>query len=84
MGAKTDSLLIGTGVARIWARAASTMVAGARAAAELSGGCFILGIGTNNPAGAAMRGLSYCNPVTYMRISGRDESRCVQCAESAG
>jgi probable F420-dependent oxidoreductase len=33
----------------------------------LSGGRFILGIGTNSPAGAAMRGLSYGKPVTYMR-----------------
>ena len=65
--AKTDSLHIGTGVASIWARTASTMAAGARAAAELSDGRFLLGIGTNNPAGAAMRGLSYGKPVTYMR-----------------
>jgi probable F420-dependent oxidoreductase len=65
--AKTDSLYIGTGVASIWARAASTMAAAARAAAELSGGRFVLGIGTNSPAGAAMRGLSYGKPVTYMR-----------------
>jgi probable F420-dependent oxidoreductase len=65
--AKTDALYVGTGVASIWARAASTMAAGARAAAELSGGRFILGIGSNNPAGAAMRGLSYGKPVTYMR-----------------
>lgn len=43
------------------------MAAGARAAAELSGGRFMLGIGSNNPAGAAMRGLSYGKPVTYMR-----------------
>jgi alkanesulfonate monooxygenase SsuD/methylene tetrahydromethanopterin reductase-like flavin-dependent oxidoreductase (luciferase family) len=43
------------------------MAAGARAAAELSGDRFILGIGSNNPAGAAMRGLSYGKPVTYMR-----------------
>jgi len=62
--AKTDSLYIGTGVASIWPRAASTMAAGARAAAELSGGRFILGIGSNNLAGAAMRGLSYGKPVT--------------------
>jgi alkanesulfonate monooxygenase SsuD/methylene tetrahydromethanopterin reductase-like flavin-dependent oxidoreductase (luciferase family) len=82
--AKTDSLYIGTGVASIWARAASTMAAGARAAAELSGGRFILGIGTNNPAGAAMRGLSYGKPVTYMReylaamkAAAYDEGRCV-------
>lgn len=65
--AQTESLYIGTGVASIWARAASTMAAGARAAAELSGGRFILGIGSNSPTGTAMRGLSYGKPVTYMR-----------------
>jgi len=65
--AKTDSLYVGTGVASIWARAASAMAAAARASAELSSGRFILGIGTNSPAGAAMRGLSYGKPVTYMR-----------------
>jgi probable F420-dependent oxidoreductase len=65
--AKTDSLCIGTGVASIWASRKHDGRAGARAAAELASGRFILGIGTNNPAGAAMRGLSYGKPVTYMR-----------------
>jgi probable F420-dependent oxidoreductase len=65
--AKTNTLVVGTGVASIWARAASTMAAGARTAAELSGGRFILGIGTNNHVSAAMRGLTYDRPVTAMR-----------------
>jgi probable F420-dependent oxidoreductase len=65
--ARTESLVVATGVASVWARAASTMVAGARTAAELSGGRFILGIGTNNHVSAAMRGLAYDRPVTYMR-----------------
>jgi probable F420-dependent oxidoreductase len=65
--ARTDRLYVGTGVASIWARAASTMAAGARAAAELSNGRFILGIGSNNPRVAAMRGLNYGKPVSYMR-----------------
>ena len=65
--ARTESLIVGTGVASIWARAASTMAAGARTAAELSGDRFILGIGTNNHVSAAMRGLSYDRPVTAMR-----------------
>jgi probable F420-dependent oxidoreductase len=63
---KTETLAIGTGVASIWARMASTMSAGANTAAELSGGRFILGIGTNNHVSAAMRGLSYDRPVTSM------------------
>jgi len=66
MLAQTETLIVGTGVASIWARAASTMAAGARTAAELSGDRFILGIGTNNHVSAAMRGLSYERPVTAM------------------
>jgi probable F420-dependent oxidoreductase len=65
--AQTETLVVGTGVASIWARAASTMAAGARTAAELSGDRFILGIGTNNHVSAAMRGLTYERPVTAMR-----------------
>ena len=65
--AKTETLVVGTGIASIWARAASTMTAAARTAAELSGDRFILGIGTNNHVSAAMRGLSYDRPVTAMR-----------------
>jgi probable F420-dependent oxidoreductase len=65
--ARTDTLIVGTGVASIWARAASSMAAGARTSAELSRGRFILGIGTNNQISAAMRGLPYDRPVTYMR-----------------
>jgi probable F420-dependent oxidoreductase len=67
MLAKTETFIVGTGVASIWARSASTMAAGARTAAELSGGRFILGIGTNNHVSAAMRGLTYDRPVTAMR-----------------
>jgi len=67
MLAKTETLIIGTGVASIWARTPSTMAAGARTAAELSGDRFILGIGTNNHVSAAMRGLTYDRPVTAMR-----------------
>jgi len=64
--ALTDTLIVGTGVASIWARAATTMASGARTAAELSGGRFILGVGANNPVSAARRGLSYDKPVTFM------------------
>ena len=64
--ARTEALIVGTGAASIWARAASTMAAGARTAAELSGDRFILGIGTNNHVSAAMRGLTYDRPVATM------------------
>jgi len=65
--ARTDTLIIGTGVASIWARAATTMASAARTAAELSDGRFILGIGANNPVSAARRGLNYDKPVAFMR-----------------
>jgi probable F420-dependent oxidoreductase len=64
--ARTDTLIVGTGVASIWARAATTTACAARTAAELSGGRFILGIGANNPVSAARRGLSYDKPVSFM------------------
>jgi probable F420-dependent oxidoreductase len=59
-------LIVATGVASIWARAATTTASGARTAAELSGDRFILGIGANNPVSAARRGLSYDKPVSFM------------------
>ncbi len=66
-GADRNSRCCDRHVASVWARAASTMAAGARTAAELSGGRFILGIGTNNHVSAAMRGLAYDRPVSFMR-----------------
>jgi probable F420-dependent oxidoreductase len=68
----TTRLIVGSGVASVWARQPSTMACGARGAAELSGGRFILGMGINNKNSAAMRGRTYEKPVEYMReyISG--------------
>jgi probable F420-dependent oxidoreductase len=63
----TSKLIIGSGVASVWARQPSTMACGARGAAELSGGRFILGMGINNKESAAMRGRTYEKPVEYMR-----------------
>jgi alkanesulfonate monooxygenase SsuD/methylene tetrahydromethanopterin reductase-like flavin-dependent oxidoreductase (luciferase family) len=53
----TPRLIVGSGVASVWARQPSTMACGARGAAELSGGRFILGMGINNKESATMRGL---------------------------
>jgi probable F420-dependent oxidoreductase len=63
----TTRLIVGSGVASVWARQPSTMACGARGAAELSGGRFILGMGINNKESAAMRGCAYDKPVEYMR-----------------
>jgi probable F420-dependent oxidoreductase len=63
----TTKLIVGSGVASVWARQPSTMACGARGAAELSGGRFILGMGINNKESAAMRGCTYDKPVEYMR-----------------
>jgi probable F420-dependent oxidoreductase len=63
----TTKLIIGSGVASVWAREPSTMACGARATAELSGNRFILGMGINNEKSAAMRGRKYERPVEYMR-----------------
>ncbi len=65
--ARTERLVVGSGVASIWAREPSQMMAAARTNAELSGGRFVLGLGVNNPASAAMRGLRYDRPVAAMR-----------------
>jgi probable F420-dependent oxidoreductase len=62
----TTRLIVGSGVASVWARQPSTMACGARSAAELSGGRFILGMGINNKESAAMRGGAYAKPLEYM------------------
>jgi probable F420-dependent oxidoreductase len=53
---RTKRMIIGTGVASVWARPAATIAAGARTNAEVSGDRFALGIGVNNPVSVAMRG----------------------------
>lgn len=62
----TERLVIGSGVASVWARGPLTMASGAWTNAEASGGRFVLGIGINNPESAAMRGGSYGKPLVYM------------------
>ena len=65
--ARTDRLVVASGVASIWAREPSQMMAAARTCAELSGGRFVLGIGVNSAKTATVRGLPYGRPVSAMR-----------------
>ncbi|MGH7001884.1 MAG: LLM class flavin-dependent oxidoreductase, partial [Stellaceae bacterium] len=65
--ARTERLVIGSGVASIWARAAANMAAAAKTASELSAGRFVLGLGVNNPRSSQMRGLPYGKPLDAMR-----------------
>ena len=64
--ARTERLVVGSGVASVWAREPVAMASGASTNAELSGGRFVLGIGINNPDSAALRGKTYQHPVAYM------------------
>lgn len=63
---RTERLVIGSGIASVWAREPLTMASGAWTNAEASGGRFVLGIGINNPQSVAMRGGSYRKPLAYM------------------
>lgn len=66
--AKTDRLVVATGIANIWARDAMTAAAGAKTVAELSGGRFLLGLGVSHaPLVEALRGHSYNKPFSMMR-----------------
>jgi probable F420-dependent oxidoreductase len=66
--AKTERLVLATGIANVWARDAMTMAAAARTTAELSGGRFLLGIGVSHaPLVARLRGHEYTKPYSYMK-----------------
>lgn len=64
--AATDRLVVGSGVASIWTRTPQQAMAAARTHAEASGGRFVLGLGVNNAASAALRGFTYEKPVRAM------------------
>ncbi len=66
--ARTERLVIATGIANIYARDAVTMSAASKTVAELSGGRFVLGIGVSHkPLVTNLRGHSYDRPYSYMR-----------------
>lgn len=66
--ANTDSLLVATGIATIYARDPMAMRSAADALNEQSGGRFILGLGVSHrEAVEGMRGHDYTKPLTAMR-----------------
>ena len=65
--AATERLVIGTGIASIWARDATAMASAARYLAEAFGGRFVLGMGVSHPGALARRGHRYERPLTVMR-----------------
>lgn len=66
--ANTQSLVVATGIANIYARDAMAMKTAQHALAELSGGRFLLGLGVSHaPLVAGVRGHDYGKPVSTMR-----------------
>jgi len=66
--AKTDSLILATGIANIWVRDPMTMVAAAKTVAEMAEERFVLGIGVSHKSLVNdVRGLDYSKPLSYMR-----------------
>lgn len=65
--AKSDRIVIATGIANIWARDPMTMAAGQKTLAEASSGRFLLGIGVSHAPLVGLRGHEYRRPLTMMR-----------------
>lgn len=66
--AKTDSLILATGIANIWVRDPMTTAAAAKTLAEMAEGRFVLGIGVSHRSLVAdLRGHDYSKPLSYMR-----------------
>ena len=65
--ANTETLRIGTGIANVYVRDASSMVAGSRTLAELSDGRFELGLGVSNIGASATRGYKWIPPLQKLR-----------------
>jgi probable F420-dependent oxidoreductase len=81
--AATDSLVVATGIANIWARDALAMAAGQLALGEAFPGRFMLGIGVSHKPLLDVRGLDYGKPLTFMRdyLDGMDRGYDVYRAE---
>ena len=66
--ARTEQIVVATGIANIWARDPMTMAAGQTTLAEASGGRFLLGIGVSHaPLVEGLRGHAYRKPLSTMR-----------------
>ena len=68
LAARSERLVLATGIANIYARDALAMRAGQETLAELSGGRFLLGLGVSHaPMVTGLRGHAYGRPVATMR-----------------
>src|SRR4051794_4594165 len=65
--AASDSLVVATGIANIWARDALAMAAGQLSMGEAFPGRFVLGIGVSHQPLLDVRGLDYGKPLSFMR-----------------
>lgn len=63
----TDSLVVATGIANVWARDATATAAAAHTLNDAYRGRLLLGLGTSHASRAADRGTTYHKPLTYMR-----------------
>jgi probable F420-dependent oxidoreductase len=75
----TDSLVVATGIANIWARDALAMAAGQLALGEAFPGRFVLGIGVSHQPLLDVRGQDYSKPLAMMRsyLAGMDRGYAV-------
>jgi probable F420-dependent oxidoreductase len=70
----TDTLVVATGIANIWARDALAMAAGQLAIGEAFPGRFVLGLGVSHQPLLDVRGQDYGKPLSFMRayLDGMD------------
>ncbi len=68
IGAQTTSIKLGTGILTLYCRTATATAQASASVAEISGGRFILGLGTGHKAGVEQtQGTPFSKPVTRMR-----------------
>jgi probable F420-dependent oxidoreductase len=65
--AATENLVVGSGIATVWARHPATMQGGGALLAEAYPGRFVLGIGIGHPVQAERTGGDYRQPLRIMR-----------------
>ena len=80
--AETQNIMLGSGIANIYARDPAATVSAASTLAELSDGRFILGLGVSNPGLNQSRGHTWQNPITklgeYLDAMARVKLTCPQ------
>lgn len=75
--ARTERIMVATGIANIWARDATAMANAARTLAEAYPGRFVLGIGVSHDRLVTRRAQPYDKPLTMLRryLAEMDEAR---------